>query len=328
MRAMVLDSPRAPLREMRLPRPKPGAGHILVRVSSCAVCRTDLQIADGELTHPKLPLVLGHEVVGFVEGAGEGANRFKLGTRVGIPWLGWSCGSCRYCQSGQENLCEKAKFTGYTLDGGYAEYMTADERFCFAIPESYSDAHAAPLLCAGLIGYRCLSKSGKAERLGIYGFGAAGHIVCQIACQQKRKVFAFTRPGDNEAQAFALSLGAVWAGDSKTLPAEPLDAAIIFASSGDLVPQALQSVAPGGIVVCGGIHMSDIPSFSYDILWRERSICSVANLTRCDGEEFMALASRFPIKTSVKTFPLSEANEALTHLRNGKLKGAAVLTMT
>ncbi|SDU18988.1 alcohol dehydrogenase, propanol-preferring [Verrucomicrobium sp. GAS474] len=328
MRAMVLESPRTPLREMRLPRPTPGTGQVLVRVSACAVCRTDLQIADGELTHSKLPLVLGHEVVGQVVETGSGAERFKIGTRVGIPWLGWSCGECRYCRSEQENLCEMAQFTGYTLDGGYAEYMTADERFCFAIPESYSDIHAAPLLCAGLIGYRCLCKSGKAERLGIYGFGAAGHIVSQIAQQQGRQVYAFTRPGDDEAQQFALSLGAIWSGDSKTRPPKLLDAAIIFASSGELVPQALKAVAPGGIVVCGGIHMSDIPSFSYDILWRERSICSVANLTRRDGEEFMALASRLPLKTSVQAFSLSEANEALTHLRTGKLQGAAVLMVS
>jgi len=327
MRAMVLELAKSQLIEKNLPTPKPKQGQILVQVCACAVCRTDLQVADGELPHPKLPLILGHEVVGRVIEAGKDADRFKLGTRVGIPWLGWTCGECRYCRSGRENLCEKAKFNGYTLNGGYAEYMVTDERFCFSIPDSYSDVHAAPLLCAGLIGYRSLVKAGDAERLGIYGFGAAAHIVCQIAKVQGRKVFAFTRPGDEKAQKFALSLGAVWAGDSKTQPPEQLDAAIIFASSGELVPQALKAVAPGGTVVCGGIHMSDIPSFPYDFLWRERSVCSVANLTRRDGEEFMTLASTFPIKTSVQTFPFKEANEALYHLRIGQLQGAAVLTM-
>ena len=327
MRAMVLESAKSQLIEKKLPRPKAGQGQIVVQVCACAVCRTDLQVADGELPHPKLPLILGHEVVGRVVEAGKKAERFKLGTRVGIPWLGWTCGECRYCRSGRENLCEKAKFYGYTLDGGYAEYMATDERFCFAIPESYSDVHAAPLLCAGLIGYRSLVKAGDAERLGIYGFGAAAHIVCQIAKHQGRKIFAFTRPGDDKAQMFALSLGAVWAGDSKTQPPEQLDAAIIFASSGELVPQALRAVSPGGTVVCGGIHMSDIPSFPYDILWRERSVCSVANLTRRDGKEFMTLASSFPIKTSVQTFPLADANNAMTHLRTGHVQGAAVLTM-
>ncbi|HUB66327.1 MAG TPA: zinc-dependent alcohol dehydrogenase family protein [Candidatus Methylacidiphilales bacterium] len=325
MQAMVLESAHAPLRKTCLPLPKLGNGQILVRVCACAVCRTDLHVVDGELTRPKLPLVPGHEVVGRVVETGPGTERFKPGTRVGIPWLGWTCGQCRYCRSGRENLCEKAKFTGYTLDGGYAEYMAADERFCFPIPDSYSDAHAAPLLCAGLIGYRSLVKAGDAERLGIYGFGAAAHIVCQIARHQGRKVFGFTRPGDNEAQKFALSLGAGWAGDSSTLPPEQLDAAIIFAPSGELVPQALKAIAPGGTVVCGGIHMSDIPAFPYDILWQERTVCSVANLTRRDGEEFMTLASRFPIQTTIQTFPLSEANEALTRLRTGRLQGAAVL---
>jgi len=327
MQAMVLESAHAQLRETRLPHPKLGDGQILVRVCACAICRTDLHVLDAELSHPKLPLVPGHEVVGLIAEIGKGAERFKLGTRVGIPWLGWTCGECRYCRSGRENLCEKAKFTGYTLDGGYAEYMAADERFCFPIPDTYSDAHAAPLLCAGLIGYRCLVKAGDTERLGIYGFGAAAHIICQIARHQGRKVFAFTRTGDDEAQKFALSLGAIWAGDSNTSPPEQLDAAIIFAPSGELVPQALKAVAPGGTVVCGGIHMSDIPSFPYEILWQERTVCSVANLTRRDGEEFMALAYRFPIKTTIQTFPLSQANEALTSLRTGKLQGAAVLTM-
>lgn len=324
---MVLNTTKDPLCETTLPLPQVGEGQILVRVCACAVCRTDLQVAKGDLPDLKTPRILGHEVVGRVIEAGKEAERFKSGDRVGIPWLGWTCGECRYCRSGRENLCEKAKFNGYTLDGGYAEYMATDERFCFAIPDSYSDVHAAPLLCAGLIGYRALVEAGDAERLGIYGFGAAAHIVCQIAKHQGRKVFAFTRPGDDKAQKFALSLGAFWAGDSKTQPPEQLDAAIIFASSGELVPQALRAVAPGGTVVCGGIHMSDIPSFPYDILWRERTVCSVANLTRRDGEEFMALASAFPIKTSVQPFPFREANEALTHLRTGQLQGAAVLTM-
>lgn len=328
MRAMVLESSQTQLQEARLPRPKPGPSQILVRVCACAVCRTDLQVAHGDLPRSKLPLVLGHEVIGRVVEAGKDAERFQIGERVGIPWLGWTCGECRYCRSGRENLCAKAKFNGYTLDGGYAEYMAADERYCFSIPAHYSDAHAAPLLCAGLIGYRSLVKAGEAERLGIYGFGAAAHIVCQIAKHQGRKIFAFTRPGDAQAQKFALSLGAVWAGDSRTQPPELLDAAIIFASSGELVPQALKAVAPGGTVVCGGIHMSDIPSFSYDILWHERAICSVANLTRQDGEEFMKLASSFPIQTSVQTFPLSEANQALSDLRTGRVQGAAVLVVS
>jgi len=327
MQAMILERLGAPLRETTISQPTLNDGQILVRVCACAVCRTDLQIMEGDLAHPKLPLILGHEVVGRIMEVGKGAERFKRGARVGIPWLGWTCGACRYCRSGRENLCEKAKFTGYTLDGGYAEFMIADERFCFSIPDNYSDAHAAPLLCAGLIGYRSLVKAGDAERLGIYGFGAAAHIVCQIAKHQGRKVFAFTRPGDDKAQKFALSLGAVWAGDSRTQPPEQLDAAIIFASDGELVPQALRAVAPGGTVVCGGIHMSDIPSFPYDILWRERTVCSVANLTRRDGEEFMKVASDFPIQTAVQTFPLQDANEALDDLRTGKMQGAAVLLM-
>ena len=328
MKAMVLEAAKTRLREMNLPRPECGEGQILLRVCACAVCRTDLQVADGEIPHPKLPLRLGHEVVGRVVEVGRNAGRFKPGMRVGVPWLGWTCGECRYCRSGRENLCEKAKFNGYTLDGGYAEYMATDERFCFSIPDSYLDAHAAPLLCAGLIGYRSLAKAGEAESLGIYGFGAAAHIVCQIAKHQGRRIFAFTRPGDEKAQKFALSLGAIWAGDSNTQPPEQLDAAIIFASSGELVPQALRAIAPGGTVVCGGIHMSDIPSFPYDILWRERTVSSVANLTRRDGEEFMKIASSFPIKTSIQTFPLSQANEAMDDLRTGKVQGAAVLVMS
>ena len=327
MKAMLLESPGTELREKRLPRPEPAEGQVLVRVCACAVCRTDLQIIEGDVPFPKLPLVPGHEVVGRVVQTGRNAEHFKPGDRLGIPWLAWTCGECRYCRSGRENLCEKAKFTGYTLDGGYAEYAVADERFCFSIPEGYSDEHAAPLLCAGLIGYRSLVKAGDAERVGIYGFGAAAHIVCQVAYHQGRKVFAFTRPGDVKGQAFALSLGAVWAGDSKSMPPEELDSAIIFASSGELVPQALKTIAAGGIVVCGGIHMSDIPSFPYENLWRERTISSVANLTRSDGDDFMKVAADFPIKTSIQTFPLAKANEALTCLRTGKLQGAAVLRM-
>jgi propanol-preferring alcohol dehydrogenase len=315
------------LQHKRLPKPDAGPGQVLIHVSACGVCRTDLHVLDGELLHPKLPLIPGHEVVGRVVATGHNAGKFKLGTRVGVPWLGWTCGECRYCLSGRENLCEKARFTGYTLDGGYAEYMVADEQFCFAIPDSYPDAHAAPLLCAGLIGYRCLVKAGEAETLGIYGFGAAAHTVCQIALHQGRKVFAFTRPGDNGARQFALSLGAVWAGDSTALPPEQLDAAILFAPVGELVPLALKAVAPGGTVVCGGIHMGDIPSFPYEILWHERTVCSVANLTRRDGEEFFTLINYIPIQTTIETFPLLEANQALINLRTGKLQGAAVLVM-
>jgi propanol-preferring alcohol dehydrogenase len=328
MRTMIMDSPRAVLCERSCPRPTAGIGQVLIEVCACGVCRTDLQILDGELLHPKLPLVLGHEIIGRVVETGKGAEKFKIGTRVGVPWLGWTCGECSYCLSGQENLCEKAKFTGYTLDGGYAGYTVADERFCFPIPDAYSDAHAAPLLCAGLIGYRCLVKAGDAKRLGIYGFGAAAHIICQIARHQGREVYAFTRPGDHTAQKFALSLGAIWAGDSTTRTPAQLDAAIIFASSGDLVPQALKAIRPGGTVVCGGIHMSDIPSFPYQILWEERTICSVANLTRRDGDEFFKLISGMAIKTVIETYPLAKANQALIDLRTGKLQGAAVLVMS
>jgi alcohol dehydrogenase, propanol-preferring len=325
MRAMLFERPGQALRKADLPVPEPGTGRLLVRVRACGVCRTDLHVVDGELTQPKHPLIPGHEIVGTVEEKGEGANRFEVGARVGIPWLGWTCGECAYCRAGQENLCDQAKFTGYTLDGGYAGYTVADQRFCFPIPDSYSDAEAAPLLCAGLIGYRSLVKAGKGKRLGIYGFGAAAHIVAQVAKYQNREIYAFTRPGDEDAQKFALALGAVWAGGSNELPPVKLDAAIIFASVGDLVPQALRAVGKGGIVVCGGIHMSDIPSFRYEILWEERSICSVANLTRRDGEEFLVLAPKVPLKTKVQTFPLEEANEALDRLRSGKIQGAAVL---
>lgn len=325
MRAMLFEKAGAALREAELPIPKPGPGQLLIRIGACAVCRTDLHVVDGELTQPKLPLVPGHEIVGTVEEKGQGAERFGIGARVGIPWLGWTCGECAYCRAGQENLCGQAKFTGYTLDGGYAEYTVADQRFCFPIPDRYSNAEAAPLLCAGLIGYRCLVKAGKGNRLGIYGFGAAAHIVAQVAKYQNREIYAFTRPGDREAEKFAIGLGAVWAGGSNELPPVKLDAAIIFAPVGELVPQALKAVGKGGVVVCGGIHMSDIPSFPYEILWEERSICSVANLTRRDGEEFLALAPKVPVRTEVETFPLEEANEALARLRAGRIQGAAVL---
>jgi propanol-preferring alcohol dehydrogenase len=325
MRAMVLQSPRTPLQECDLPEPRPGAGQVLIRVDACAVCRTDLHVVDGELLHPKLPLVPGHEIVGRITTLGPGAARFRVGERVGVPWLGWTCGECGHCRSGRENLCPQARFTGYTIDGGYAGFTLADERFCFRIPEPYSDAEAAPLLCAGLIGYRSLRKAGPGRRLGLYGFGAAAHIVAQLARHERRELYAFTRPGDAAAQDFARRLGAVWAGGSNDPPPEPLDAAILFAPAGELVPAALRAVAPGGLVVCGGIHMSDIPSFPYELLWGERTVCSVANLTRRDGEEFLELAPRVPVRTEVETFPLREANEALARLRGGRLRGAAVL---
>ena len=322
---MVLQTPRQRLMAIEVPQPKPSQGQVLLRVKACAVCRTDLHILDGELTQPKLPLIPGHEIVGVVAQLGEGANRFKVGDRLGVPWLGWTCGVCAYCRSGRENLCERALFTGYTLDGGYAELTVADERFCYLIPSQYSDAEAAPLLCAGLIGFRSLVKAGDARRIGIYGFGAAAHIITQVARFQGKEIYAFTRRGDTAGQNFAKSLGAVWAGDSSTPPPERLDAALIFAPAGELVPTALGAVAKGGTVVCGGIHMTDIPSFPYDLLWEERGVCSVANLTRRDGEEFFAIAPKIPVRTTVQTFPLSEANEALEHLRCGKIKGAAVL---
>jgi propanol-preferring alcohol dehydrogenase len=325
MRVMLFEKAGQPLRIADLPTRKPGADQVLIRVHACAVCRTDLHVVDGELTKPKLPLIPGHEIVGTVEQLGDRADRFKIGDRVGVPWLGWTCGECAYCQSGRENLCDGAKFTGYTLDGGYAEYTVADQRFCFPIPESYSAAEAAPLLCAGLIGYRSLVNAGDGKRLGIYGFGAAAHIVAQVARYQQREVYAFTRPGDEDAKRFALSLGAAWAGGSDETPPAKLDAAIIFAPAGELVPRALRALGKGGAVVCGGIHMSDIPSFPYAILWEERSIRSVANLTRRDGEEFMALAPKVPVRTEVQAFPLEAANEVLTRLRAGQIQGAAVL---
>lgn len=322
---MLLEAQRRPLRLVDLPVPKPDAMQVLVKVAACAVCRTDLHLVDGELTNPKLPLIPGHEIVGTIMEKGRGVKRFKIGDRVGIPWLGWTCGECKFCCSGRENLCDQARFTGYTLDGGYAEFTVADERFCFPIPDAYSNAEAAPLLCAGLIGYRSLVKTGNAKRIGLYGFGAAAHIVAQVAKFQGREIFAFTRRGDIAAQAFAKSLGAVWAGDSETSPPKELDAAILFAPVGNLVPVALDAVAKGGTVVCAGIHMSDIPSFRYDLLRQERTLCSVANLTRRDGEEFFALAPKVPVRTTIQTFPLAEANEALACLRAGKLQGAAVL---
>jgi propanol-preferring alcohol dehydrogenase len=331
MRAMVLREAGTPLRLEERPVPVPGAGQVLVKVAACGVCRTDLHVVDGELTEPKLPLVPGHEVVGRVAASGAGVERFDEGTRVGVPWLGWTCGACRFCRAGRENLCEAARFTGYTLDGGYAEYLVADRRYCFPLAEgsgaTLSDVEAAPLLCAGLIGYRSLRMAGEAETLGLYGFGAAAHIVAQVARHQGRKVFAFVRPGDAAAKAFALELGAVWAGESGEAPPEALDAAILYAPVGALVPTALRAVAPGGTVVCAGIHMSDIPSFPYEILWRERKLVSVANLTRQDGEEFLDLAPKVPVETTVEPFPLEQANEALSRLRSGRLKGAAVLTV-
>jgi len=326
MRAMILRSPKQPLSEMDSPVPEPRTGQVLVRVHACAVCRTDLHIVDGELPNPKLPLIPGHEIVGTVTRLGPGTRTFAVGQRVGIPWLGWTCGECGFCRSNRENLCDAARFTGYTLDGGYAEYTVADERFCFPIPEAYSDAEAAPLLCAGLIGYRSLKKAGNARRLGIYGFGAAAHIIAQVAKFEGRDVFAFTRPGDSAAQDFARQLGVDWAGHSDAAPPVKLDAAIIFAPVGALVPQALRALDKSGTVVCGGIHMSDIPSFPYEILWQERTVCSVANLTRRDAAEFLELVGRVRVRTLVQLFPLAQANIALDRLRCGQLQGAAVLT--
>jgi propanol-preferring alcohol dehydrogenase len=314
--ALILAAPGRPLVARDLPTPEPGPGEVLVRVAACGVCRTDLHIADGEVPDPKLPLVLGHQVVGRIEGSGE---------RVGIPWLGWACGECRYCRSGRENLCDLARFTGYHRDGGFAEYAVVDERFCLELPDGYGDLEAAPLVCAGLIGYRALRFTEDGERLGLYGFGASAHIVAQVARHQGRRVFAFTRPGDAMAQEHARSLGAEWAGDSSSSPPEELDAAIIFAPVGALVPAALRAVAKGGIVVCAGIHMSDIPSFPYELLWGERSVRSVANLTRRDGDEFLALAPAVPIRIDVEELPLAQANEALVRLREGRVRGAAVL---
>jgi propanol-preferring alcohol dehydrogenase len=325
MRAMLLESARSPLQLTHLPLPEPGPNQVLVRVHACGVCRTDLHVYDGELPQSKLPLVLGHEIIGTVIAAGERVEGLNAGERVGVPWLGWTCGTCRYCLRDRENLCVQARFTGYQIDGGYAEYTVADHRYVFRIPERYSDATAAPLLCAGLIGYRSLLMAGDAQRLGLYGFGAAAHLIAQVARHQRRQVFAFTKPGDAAGQQFARDLGAVWAGGSDQTPPDELDAAILFAPVGSLVPQALRVVTPGGVVVCAGIHMSDIPSFPYRLLWGERTMCSVANLTRRDSEEFLALAPQVPVRTEVETFALEAANEALGRLRSGQVRGAAVL---
>ena len=325
MKAMILKRPGEPLACEDVPVPVPGPGQVLVEVEACGVCRTDLHIVDGELTEPVLPLIPGHEVVGRIAALGPGTAGLGEGRRVGIPWLGWTCGTCEPCVHGRENLCERAKFTGYTLNGGYAQYAIADRRYCFPMPDGYNPAEAAPLLCAGLIGYRSLRFAGDATRLGLYGFGAAAHIVAQVARYQGRDIYAFVRTGDDAAAAFARSLGAVWAGPADAMPPEPLDAAIIYAPVGELVPAALRALRPGGRVVCAGIHMSDIPSFPYEILWRERSVVSVANLERRDGEEFLELAPQVPVRTTIRRYPLEEANAALDDLRSGRLQGAAVL---
>ncbi|HEY6070802.1 MAG TPA: zinc-dependent alcohol dehydrogenase family protein, partial [Chthoniobacterales bacterium] len=328
MRAMVLEKPKSPLVLGDVPKPTPGRGQLLVRVSACGVCRTDLHIVDNELPDPKLPLILGHQIVGRVEEVGKNVNGFSIDERVGIPWLGWTDGECAYCRSNRENLCDHAKFTGYNIDGGYAEFTVADARYCFHLPNEYSDEQVAPLLCAGMLGYRSYRKTGGAKRLGIYGFGNAAHLIAQVALYEKKEIYAFTRPGDKASQESARSLGAVWAGGSDESPPEKLDAAIIYASVGPLVPIALNNLAKGGVVVCGGIHMSDIPSFPYVDLWQERVITSVANLTRRDGEEFLKIAPRVRVKTKVETFPLEDANVALDKFRAGKLNGNAVLKMS
>lgn len=324
---MVLDRPKQPLQLRDVPRPQPDARQLLVRVPACAVCRTDLHIVDGELPEPKLPLIPGHEIVGRVEQLGRDVKKFREGDRVGVPWLGRTCGECKFCRSDRANLCERARFTGYTIDGGYAEFAVADARFCFRIPDEFDDVAAAPLLCAGLIGFRALHKCGDPKRLGLYGFGAAAHLVAQVARFEDREVFAFTRAGDIETQKFAQRLGANWSGGSDEMPPEKLDAAIIFAPVGALVPIALRALDKGGVIVCAGIHMSDIPAFPYRDLWNERAIASVANLTRCDGEEFLQIAPRVPVRTETEEFPLAQANEALARLRAGQLNGAAVLLM-
>lgn len=323
-----MEAAGQPLRPVEMPSPLPGADQVLLEISACGVCRTDLHVVDGELAHPKHHLIPGHEIVGVVVEKGLRVERFSLGQRVGVPWLGHTCGRCAYCRSGRENLCDQAQFTGYTLDGGYAQYAVAHQRYCFALPEGYGDAEAAPLLCAGLIGYRSLVAAGDAQRLGIYGFGAAAHIIAQVARVQGRQVFAFTKPGDTAGQQFARGLGAAWAGDSTEAPPEPMDAAIIFAPVGALIPQALQHTGKGGTVVCAGIHMSEIPAFSYDLLWGERSVRSVANLTRSDGEKFLKLAWKAGVRTEVECFPLADANIALEAVRQGRVRGAAVLVMS
>jgi propanol-preferring alcohol dehydrogenase len=329
MRAMVLDKPRQPLQLRDIEKPRPAKGQLLVRIATCAVCRTDLHVVDGELPDPRLPLIPGHQIVGYVEEVGpEIPSSFAIGDRVGIPWLGWTDGDCVYCRSNRENLCDRARFTGYTIDGGYAEFTVADARFCFHLPDRYNDVEIAPLLCAGLIGYRSYRKTGNVRRLGIYGFGNAAHLIAQVALYEGRDLFVFTRPGDVETQQSAKALGAKWAGGSDEMPPEKLDAAIVFASVGPLVPAALRALAKGGIVVCGGIHMSDIPSFPYADLWEERVITSVANLTRRDGEEFFDIAPRVPVKTNTETFPLEDANIALDRFRAGQLRGTAVLLIS
>ncbi|NLV71577.1 MAG: zinc-dependent alcohol dehydrogenase family protein [Actinobacteria bacterium] len=331
MRAMILEAAGQPLRPAELEEPVPGVGQVRVKVQACGLCRTDLHVVDGELTQPKFPLVPGHQIVGVVDAVGDedagSSPALNVGTQVGVPWLGWTCGRCSYCLSGRENLCDEAKFTGYDLDGGFAEYAVVDHRFAFPIPAGYPAVQAAPLLCAGLIGYRSLTMTGEAERLGLYGYGSAAHIITQVARYQGRRVFAFTRPGDVASQAFALEMGAEWAGDTAQDIPEELDAAIIFAPAGELVPIALKAVAKGGVVVCGGIHMSDIPSFPYQILWGERSVRSVANLTRRDGVEFLALAPQVPVRTEVELFDLEEVNEAISRLRTGQIQGAAVMVV-
>ncbi len=327
MRAMVLEAQKSPLKLKEMPDPVPEKGQLLIDIHVCGVCRTDLHVVDGDLTEPKLPLIIGHQIVGTVIDASKGSGKYKNGDRVGVPWLGYSCGECRFCTTGRENLCDLARYTGYQIDGGYAEKCVADERFCFAIPEGYHDLQAAPLLCAGLIGYRSYRMTGDAQRLGFYGFGAAAHILVQVARHHGREVYAFTREGDTESQKFAQKLGAVWAGASGDEPPEKLDAAIIFAPVGELVPAALRATVKGGVVVCAGIHMSDIPSFPYSILWEERIVRSVANLTREDGDEFMDLAPRVPVKTEVHPYPLEKANDALDDLRHGRFTGAAVIVV-
>jgi propanol-preferring alcohol dehydrogenase len=328
MRAMVLKEAGTELVPQELPLPEPEGTQLRVRVEACGVCRTDLHILDGELAEPKLPLVLGHQIVGVVERVGARVDGVETGARVGVPWLGWTCGACRFCTSGRENLCDLARFTGYDLDGGFSEFAVADSRYCFPVPAGYPALQAAPLLCAGLIGYRALRMAGEAVRLGLYGFGAAAHVIAQVAVSQGRRVFAFTRPGDEEGQEFARSLGAEWAGGSGDDPPEPLEAAVIFAPAGELVPIALRALEKGGVVVCAGIHMSDIPSFPYELLWGERSVRSVANLTRRDGEEFLRLAPEVPVHTHVESFALEQANEALARLRAGEIRGAAVLAVS
>jgi len=326
MRAMVFGGPHRHLRlDSQRPMPRPGPREVLIRVRACGVCRTDLHVVDGELTEPKPALIPGHEIVGTVEQKGQAVETLAVGARVGVPWLGWTCGVCPYCTSGRENLCDRARFTGYQIDGGYAEFTVADERYCFPIPAQFDDVAAAPLLCAGLIGYRALRMAGDAKRLGLYGFGAAAHIAAQVARFQGHDVYAFTKPGDTAGQDFARTLGAMWAGGSDLTPPEQLDAALIFAPVGALVPAALSATAKGGTVVCAGIHMSDIPSFPYSILWEERIVRSVANLTRRDGDEFLALAGRIPVRTTTTAFALADANDALSRLRDGRIEGAAVL---